>query len=170
MPSSRSGSNAADPVDRVVAAWNKERPDLDITPSAVVIRIALLAHAFQIELKRFFEENGLSRADFEVLAALRRSGAPYALPQHEIMHVSRRSSGTVSFRIDRLEAQGFVRRTPDEGDARSVIVHLAEEGRRLVDRLAPAHLANEARLLSPLTKREQVDLANLLSKLVKHNL
>jgi hypothetical protein len=63
----------------------------------------LLVHAFGIELKRFFGENGLSKADFEVLAALRRAGAPYALPRHEIMHVSRRSSGKVSFRIDRLE-------------------------------------------------------------------
>jgi DNA-binding MarR family transcriptional regulator len=161
---------AEDPVDQMVAAWGKERPDLDITPSAVVIRIALLAHAFQIELKGFFEENGLSKADFEVLAALRRSGAPYALPQHDIMHASRRSSGTVSFRIDRLEAQGFVRRTPDEGDARSVIVHLSDQGKRLVDRLAPAHLANEARLLGPLTRREQLELSDLLRKLVIHNL
>jgi DNA-binding MarR family transcriptional regulator len=161
---------AEDSVDRIVAAWGQERPDLDITPSAVVIRIALLAHAFQIELKPFFEENGLSKADFEVLAALRRSGAPYALPQHDIMHVSRRSSGTVSFRIDRLEAEGLVRRTPDEGDARSVIVHLSDKGRRLVDRLAPTHLANEARLLSPLTTRERLELSDLLRKLVIHNL
>ncbi len=162
--------HAEDLVDRIVAAWRKERPDLDTTPSAVVIRIALLAHAFQIELKRFFEENGLSKADFEVLAALRRCGAPYALPQHDIMHVSRRSSGTVSFRIDRLEAEGLVRRTPDRGDARSVIVQLSDKGKRLVDRLAPAHLANEARLLSPLSRREQLELSDLLRKLVIHNL
>jgi DNA-binding MarR family transcriptional regulator len=105
-----------------------------------------------------------------VLAALRRSGAPYALPQHDIMHVSRRSSGTVSFRIDRLEAEGFVRRTPDDGDSRSVIVHLSDTGKRLVDRLAPTHLANEARLLSPLTRREQIELSDLLRKLVIHNI
>ncbi len=161
--------NEEDPVDRIIAAWRNERPDLDTTPSAVVIRIALLAHAFQIALKRFFEENGLSKADFEVLAALRRCGPPYALPQHDIMHVSRRSSGTVSFRIDRLEADGFVRRTPDEGDARSVIVHLSDKGKRLVDRLTPDHLANEARLLSPLTVHEQRELVELLRKLVLHN-
>jgi DNA-binding MarR family transcriptional regulator len=158
-----------DSVDRMVDEWKLERPDLDITPSAVVIRISILAHAFQIELKRFFAENGLSKADFEVLAALRRSGSPYALSQHEIVHVARRSSGTVSFRIDRLESGGFVRRIPDPADARSVIVELSEKGKRLVDRIAPAHLANESRLLSALSKREQTELATLLRKLVLHN-
>jgi DNA-binding MarR family transcriptional regulator len=166
----KSHAPKTDPVDAMVAAWNRERPDLDVTPSAVVIRIAMLAHAFGIELRRFFEANGLTKADFEVLAALRRRGEPYALPQHEIMHVSRRSSGTVSFRVDRLESDGFVRRSPDPGDARSVIVALTESGKRLVDRIAAAHLANEARLLAPLTAAERVALAKLLRKLVLHNL
>ncbi len=157
---------ARDRVDALVDEWARERPDLDITPSAVVIRIQLLAHAYQIELKRFFEEYGLTRADFEVLSILRRAGAPYAVAQHEIMRASSRSSGTISFRMDRLESVGFVRRKADPGDARGVIVHLTEKGRKMVDVVAPAHLANQSRLLGALDASEQAQLAALLRKLV----
>ena len=163
-------SGDGDPVDRLVEEWRRERPDLDVTPSAVVIRIAMLAHAFGIELKRFFAASGLTPADFEVLAVLRRRRAPHALAQHEIMHASRRSSGTMSFRIDRLESEGFVRRLADPSDARGTIVRLTPKGKRLVDRIAPAHLANESRLLGALSAREQRELADLLRKLVLHNL
>ncbi len=155
----------ADRVDRIVEEWGRERPDLDITPSAVIIRIQLLAHAYQIELKRFFEQHGLTRADFEVLATLRRRGPPYALAQHEIMRASSRSSGTISFRMERLEGQGFVRRGADPDDARGVIVSLTSKGRKMVDIVAPAHLTNQRRMLSILSGSEQEQLAGLLRKL-----
>ncbi len=166
MSARKIAAPARDAVDALVEEWGRERPDLDITPSAIVIRVQLLAHAFQIELKRFFEAYGLTRADFEVLAVLRRRGAPYAQPQHEIMRASARSSGTISFRMDRLEAEGFVRRKTDPDDARGVIVQLTEKGRKTVDIVAPAHLLNQERMLAALDARERADLIELLRKLL----
>ena len=158
------GTTGSDSIDRVVEEWGAVRPELDITPSAVVLRIAALAHAYGIEIGRFFAARGLTRADFEVLATLRRTGG--YLAQHEIVGRSKRSSGTVSFRIDKLERDGLVRRAPDATDARSTIVSLTARGRRIVDDLAPAHLENERRLLSALSGGEQRELAVLLRKLL----
>lgn len=153
-------------VDEVRAAWARERPELDTAPAGVVGRVGRLAQFFDARLERTFRRFGLTRAGFDVLGALRRSGAPYRLPQKQLMRALLRSSGTTSFRIDRLEQRGLVRRLPNPDDHRGVFVELTEEGRRLVDEVAPAHLANEEQLLVGLTSEERETLAGLLRKLL----
>jgi DNA-binding MarR family transcriptional regulator len=75
------------------------------------------------------------------------------------------TSGAVSKRLDRLEGAGLVERRVSTGDRRSRIVALTDKGRELIDRAAPEHFANEARLLEPLTPGERATLARLLGKL-----
>ncbi len=157
---------AEDAVDRIVAAWARERPELDTAPAEIVGRIGRLRWYLDGGLERTFRRFGLTRAAFDVLAALRRSGLPYRLPQKVLMGALMRTSGTTSFRIDRLESQGLVRREADPDDGRGVFVALTKKGLRLVDSAAPAHLANEAQLLAALSAEERVTLVTLLRKLL----
>ncbi len=157
---------AGDAVDRIVAAWARERPDLDTAPAAIVGRVGRLRWYFDARLERTFRRFGLTRAAFDVLAALRRAGVPYRLPQKVLMGALMRTSGTMSFRIDRLEGQGLVRREPDAEDGRGVFVTLTKKGLRLVESVAPAHLANEEQLLAALSTAERMMLVTLLRKLL----
>ena len=153
-------------VDGVMNAWARERPELDTAPAEIVSRLGRLSAFLDAELERMFRRYGLSRAGFDVLATLRRAGAPYRLPQKAVMAATLRTSGTTSFRIDRLERQGLVRREPDLADRRGVFVTLTEEGLRLVDTVAPVHLANEDRLLAALSPAERATLVGLLRQLL----
>ncbi len=156
-----------DHVDRVRDAWAREWPELDTSPAAVIGRIGRLGAYLDAGLERTFRRYGLSRAGWDVLAALRRSGTPYRLPQKALQGELMRASGTISFRIDRLERAGWVRREPDPTDGRNVFVALTDVGYRLIETVAPAHLANERRLVAALSAEEQAALAALLRTLLR---
>ena len=179
MPHRRPGSRPArdgnaereavplpDSVDRIVAEWAGERPDLKVAPIEVLTRLARLRIRMDDELAALFARYDLSAADFTVIAALRRAGTPFTLPQSVLMGRLGLTSGTVSVRLSRLEAKGVVRRTPSTTDSRGVLVTLTERGAELFDQVAPQHLANEDVLLSALTAEERAQLAGLLRKLL----
>lgn len=154
-----------DTVDRIVAEWAEQRPDLPVGPIGVVTRVGRLRTRFDEELSTLFARYDLSLADFTVLAALRRAGPPYQLPQSVLMSRLGLTSGTVSVRLTRLVGKGVVTREPSP-DARGAVVTLTDRGRELFDEVAPAHLANEDVLLSALTPAERDQLAGLLRKLL----
>jgi len=141
--------------------------ELDTSPAGLIDRLGRLMAYLQPELEAVFAEFGLTRAGFDVLATLRRSGPPYRLPQRALQDSLLRTSGTVSIRVDALEAAGLVARQPDPADRRGVLVALTQRGRELADAGAPAHLANEELLLSGLTVEERAQLAGLLGKLLQ---
>jgi DNA-binding MarR family transcriptional regulator len=157
-------ANEPDHVGRILEQWHRERPDLDVSPLGVVGRLHRLADALNAELRALFAEAGLSDGDFDVLASLRRSGAPYALTPTELAGTTMVTSGAVTKRVDRLESQGYVTRTVAAGDARGRVIALTDAGRALIDDLFPQHVANERRLLAGLSATEQDTLAVLLEK------
>jgi DNA-binding MarR family transcriptional regulator len=155
-----------DSVDRIVAEWHVELPDLPVAPIEIVTRLGRVRTRIDEELAAVFADYDLSPADFTVIAALRRAGAPHALAQSVLMARLRLTSGTVSVRLGRLEGKGIVTRTPSSEDARGVLVTLTDKGAQLFDRVAPVHLRNEDVLLSALTDAERDQLAGLLRKLL----
>ena len=66
----------ADEVDHIVTAWQRERPDLDVEPMRVLSRVTRLARHLDRERSRAFADHQLETWEFDVLAALRRAGAP----------------------------------------------------------------------------------------------
>jgi DNA-binding MarR family transcriptional regulator len=158
--------NSWDEVDRVLADWAGQRPDLDFTPVGVVTRLSRLRGYLDAELAGVFARFGLTSADFLVIVSLRRGGPPYRMPQARLMDALGLTSGTVSVRLDRLEKNGIVTREPDPASARGSLVQLTEKGLELFDRVAPVHLANEDRLLSALSPAEREVLAGLLRRLL----
>jgi DNA-binding MarR family transcriptional regulator len=160
------GTGVPDSVDRIVAEWRRERPDLAVAPIEVLTRLGRVRTRIDEELAAVFAGYDLSPADFTVIAALRRAGEPYTLPQSALMARLGLTSGTVSVRLGRLEGKGVVTRAPSSDDARGVLVTLTEKGAQLFNRVAPVHLRNEDVLLSALTEAERDQLAALLRKLL----
>jgi DNA-binding MarR family transcriptional regulator len=160
------GTRVPDSVDRIVAEWRVERPDLPVAPIEVLTRLGRVRTRIDEELAVVFAGYDLSPADFTVIAALRRAGQPYVLAQSVLMARLGLTSGTVSVRLGRLEGKGVVTRSPSSDDARGVLVTLTDKGAQLFDRVAPVHLRNEDVLLSALTDAERDQLAGLLRKLL----
>ncbi|GAA3705319.1 MarR family transcriptional regulator [Terrabacter ginsenosidimutans] len=154
-----------DHAQHVVDQWASVRPELDVSPVLVIGRLHRVALALTTELVKVYNAHGLGEGDFDVLATLRRTGEPYELTPTELMDQTMVTSGAVTKRLDRLEGAGLVERRVSDGDRRSRIVVLTEKGRELIDRAAPEHFANEARLLEPLSAGERATLARLLGKL-----
>jgi DNA-binding MarR family transcriptional regulator len=153
-----------DSIDRVIDDWGELRPDLDVSPIGVIARLRRVRAHFDQELDAFFADHDLTLANFEVLTTLCRLGG--SASQRRLMDALGLTSGTVSVRIDRLVAEGLVTREPDPQDGRGAIVTLTKAGAARFDAAAPAHLANEARLLAALDAGERAQLATLLRKLL----
>ncbi len=160
------GPRVRDSVDRIVAEWVVELPDLPVAPVEVLTRLSRVRACVDERLAEDFARHDLTAADFTVIAALRRAGRPYTLPQSVLMARLRLTSGTVSVRLGRLEQRGVVTRAPSSEDGRGVLVTLTTVGVELFDRVAPEHLAHEDVLLSALTPDEADQLAGLLRKLL----
>ena len=151
-----------DEVDRIIAAWHAERPDLDLAPLAVLSRVSRLARHLATARAGAFDRHGLEQWEFDVLSALRRSGPPYHLSPGALVTQTMVTSGTMTNRIDRLEARALVQRSPAPDDRRSVLVRLTPEGRARVDAAFEDLLAVERQLLSDLDPAEATRLAALL--------
>ena len=155
-----------DAVHRIVEQWARERPDLDVAPMLVVGRIHRVADLLDQELRPVFAQADLGNGDFDVLASLRRAGAPYRLTPTELAGTTMVTSGAVTKRVDRLVEQGLVERSVSETDGRGRVVALTAKGKEVQERLFPQHLANEERLLGALDADERRRLGQLLSKLL----
>ncbi len=153
-----------DDIDRIVAQWNRERPDLDVAPMALIGRLGRLREKIAREQEKVFARFGLNSAGFDVLATLRRHGAPHALSPGALMDSMMITSGTVTNRIDQLEKAGLVSREPNPEDRRSMIVALTPEGLKLIDEAVAAHVENQHRLVAPLTAEDQVALNELVTR------
>lgn len=155
-----------DRIDRIIAQWRRERPDIVSASMELIGRIQRVAQELRPRLDEVHDRFGLTGESFDVLAALRRSGSPYQLTPTELYQQLMLSSGAVTNRIDRLEADGLVERRSNPDDRRGVRVRLTAKGKALIDRAVAEHVANEDRLLAPLTAKERAQISTLLRKLL----
>lgn len=156
-----------DRAETAAAQWRRERPDIDPFPMEVLGRLMEAAHRFNRErLEPLFAEAGLRPGEFDVLATLRRAGAPHELAPTALYEALMLSSGGMTARLDRLERGGLISRRPNPEDRRGVRVALTDAGFRLIDELVARHVANERAILAPLTPDEQQTLNRLLRKLL----
>ena len=155
-----------DDVDRIVSAWRRERPDLDVTPLEVLSRISRLARRLDLARGRAFAGIGLDGWEFDVLSALRRAGAPHELSPGQLVSETLVTSGTMTNRVDRLAGRGLVERHPAPGDRRGVLVRLTAEGMATVDAAMARLLASEHELLAEVDPAERDVLSDLLRRLL----
>ncbi|MCS6547811.1 MarR family transcriptional regulator [Curtobacterium flaccumfaciens pv. flaccumfaciens] len=155
-----------DEVDRIVAAWGRERADLDFGPLEVLSRVDRLARHLDRARRTAFDASDMEPWEFDVLSALRRTGEPYELSPKTLLQQTLVSSGTMTNRVDRLAARGFVGRRTDPKDGRGILVSLTSKGRVAVDAAIADLLAAERDILSGVSADEQAQLAGLLRRLI----
>ena len=134
------GDRPPDDVDRIVAAWRRELPHLDVEPLLVLSRITRLARRLDLARGVAFATHHLESWEFDVLSALRRAGRPYQLSPGQLVTETLVTSGTMTNRLTRV-------------------------GREAVDAALSDLLAHERELLGELTPEEQATLAGMLRRL-----
>ncbi|MEM6432044.1 MAG: MarR family transcriptional regulator [Deinococcota bacterium] len=156
-----------DHVATILEQWQRERPDLDSSPMAVLGRLVRLSKHVEQVLERNFKQYNLHGGLFDVLATLRRSGTPFCLTPTQLQTAMMLSSGATTNRIDRLEQRGLVSRQPDPNDRRGYLISLTPEGKTLIDEVVETHLTVEESLLTNLSPDEREQLAELLAILAE---
>jgi DNA-binding MarR family transcriptional regulator len=159
------GSKPHDHVDEILAQWRRERPDLDVAALGLYGRLFRVVSLSDDALAKGLAPHGLQPGWFDLLAALRRAGAPYELNPTQLMRATLLSSSGMTKRLDRMEAAGLIERRPDPNDRRGTLVRLTRRGKSVIDRAVETHVLNEERLLSALTAAERRTLDGLLKRL-----
>jgi DNA-binding MarR family transcriptional regulator len=157
---------STDAIGRLVAAWRKQRPDLDPSAKEITGRIIRLASLFQASYRESFDPLGLNEGDYGVLSPLRRAGAPFELTPTDLARHRMMTSGGMTAAIDRLERKGLVARVPNPADRRGSLVRLTDAGLRVVDEAIGEQVVTESRLVSVLDPAEQAQMRTLLHKLL----
>lgn len=161
------GPRDGDEVDAIVDAWQRERPDADLSPMEVLSRITRVARHLDRARKTAFATHGIEPWEFDVLSALRRSGDPYQLSPGRLVAETMVTSGTMTNRVDRLVDRGLVDRAPDPHDRRGVLVILTPLGRQTVDAALDELLQWERSILSALDAADREHVAATLRVLAR---
>jgi DNA-binding MarR family transcriptional regulator len=157
---------AQDHVDELLAQWRRERPDLDVAPLGVYGRLFRVVQLSDDELTEGLAQYGLQQGWFDLLAALRRAGAPYELNPTSLMRATLLSSSGMTKRLDRIEEAGLIERRADPNDRRGTLVRLTRRGMNVIDQAVETHVGNEERLLGVLTAAERRTLDRVLKSLL----
>ncbi|WP_066823777.1 MarR family winged helix-turn-helix transcriptional regulator [Sphingomonas mali] len=153
-----------DIVDQLLRDWARERPDLDVSAMAVVGRLLHLGGLLQARAGERLREHGIGYTELDVLATLRRSGAPYRLSPTALRKSVLLTSGAMTACLNRLEQRGLISRTPDETDRRSLVAMLTDRGVRLIDQAIASHFSAAEQAVDGLDRNERAELARLLRK------
>ncbi|HEY0757827.1 MAG TPA: MarR family transcriptional regulator [Acidisarcina sp.] len=141
-----------------------EQPE-DVTPGVHVWLILVKAfEAVQAHANASLEGCGLGQSDFRVLEVLLHKGPQ---PVNSIGSRVHLTPGAVSTAVDRLYTRGLVSRTEQAEDRRIRVVALTREGRALITRIFSHHAAAMEAAAAGLSRRERVQLVQLLKKLGK---
>ncbi|TFD52247.1 MarR family transcriptional regulator [Cryobacterium frigoriphilum] len=154
-----------DHVDQILAQWHAEKPELDVSPMAVLGRLSRAALAVDSRVAATFARHDLDASTFDVLATLLRTGAPYRLAPAALARDAMISTSAVAQRLNKLEGRGLVFRQTNPHDGRGTVVSLTDAGRQLVEAALPDHVATEHAITAVLSAAEQAQLAALLQRL-----
>ncbi|MGP3686072.1 MarR family winged helix-turn-helix transcriptional regulator [Streptomyces sp. IBSNAI002] len=155
-----------DAVDAIADQWYAVRPELDTAPMAVFGRIYRIAKSMGDAMEQTYSRFGISRGEFDVVATLRRSGAPYTLSPRQLSATLMLTTGGMTGRLDKLEKAGLLCRKPDPHDRRGLQVTITDRGLALIDEAVTAGLEVQRAALRGLSEEETAVLTGLLRKLL----
>ncbi|WP_235039992.1 MarR family winged helix-turn-helix transcriptional regulator [Vreelandella profundi] len=155
-----------DHVDSILKQWQKERPDLDVAPMGTLGRIKRLNHYLMRAMEKTWSRYDLNGASFDVMATLRRAGAPYALSPGDLMASTMVTSGTMTHRINLLEKAGLIKRVKNPDDGRGFLISLSPQGLEVINEAVTAHVETQAQLVAALTDEQIAQLDRLLKQLL----
>jgi DNA-binding MarR family transcriptional regulator len=165
--SKKTGNQAGDidRIDRLLAEWQAERPELDAAAMAVVGRLLSIGRQLEARANAALRPLGLHYTDLDVLATLRRGGRPYRRTPTGLRDSVLITSGAMTACLDRLERNGLIARVADPHDRRSSAAELTTAGRKLIDKAIAVRFKEASDSLSGLSDAERSRLAALLKKL-----
>jgi DNA-binding MarR family transcriptional regulator len=155
-----------DGVDAIVGQWSRERPDLDTATMELFGRVYRVADRMGEQMSRTFAPFGLTRGEFDVLATLRRAGAPYRLSPGELSASLMVTTGGMTGRLDKLTAAGLLERVPHATDRRCTYAQLTDEGVDLVERAVEAQVQAQRYVLDALGATGVAELSSRLRELL----
>lgn len=147
-----------DPVVRARGDWGRERPELDTSSMEIFGRLLRAQRLAETRLAAVVDQYGLNLSAFDILASLRRGGPPFRRTPTELAASSMLTTGGVTFRLERLEAAGLIRRVRSERDRRVLWAVLTDQGRAIIDRAIEDLLDHEHALLATL-ETDEIDRA-----------
>ncbi|QXO15540.1 MULTISPECIES: MarR family winged helix-turn-helix transcriptional regulator [Vibrio] len=153
-----------DAIDRVLAQWQAERPQLDTLPMGIMGRMMRLIKHLEAAVGELHKQHGLKMGEFDVLATLLRSGAPYQLTPSELLSSMMLTSGAMTNRLDKLDQKGLITRVHSTADRRSIEVKLSEQGLLLINTLVQEHVNIQQQLTQSLSPQQQQALTLLLKQ------
>lgn len=156
-----------DRVDEMVEQWEQTGLGLAFDAMGTIGRLGRLNAVGGKIIEQGMADHGLSVAEFDVLAALRRSGEPYELTPTDLSRTLMLSPAGISNRLDRLEKAGWIERRLAPDDRRSLLVRLNDAGRAKVEEAVSGHVDREEAMLAGLTSAERDRLDALLRKLLR---
>lgn len=157
-----------DIIDELQNDWSVQRPDLNIKPMGVILRIQALAKIFGDQTATKLQEFDLQWWQYDALSTLRRQGKPFIMAATELAEANMLTSGAMTNRIDRLEEEKLVRRIKDDNDGRRVLIQLTTRGLKLIESATKARFETATDALESLNMQQTDSLNNLL-RLVLNN-
>lgn len=151
-----------DAIDELQNDWSAQRPDLNIEPMGVVLRIQALAKIFGDQTAARLQDFDLQWWQYDVMSTLRRQGQPFIMAATELADSAMLTSGAMTNRIDRLEEDRLVRRIKDNNDGRRVLVQLTNSGLNLIEEATKARFETAMDALESLSSKQRNSLSNLL--------
>ncbi|WP_433349654.1 MarR family winged helix-turn-helix transcriptional regulator [Microtetraspora malaysiensis] len=127
-----------DRVDEMIEAWRAELPEAATTQLEIVKRVGRLKARIETVTQAVLAGYGLTYAEFDVLATLRRAGHPYRVKPSTLAARLMLTTGGTSNILQRLLAAGLIEREPDPSDGRSSWVRLTPQGVERAEELSLA--------------------------------
>jgi len=159
--------SAREILDETMAGWRRERPDLDLDAMGAALQMTQIMTLAMRAIDAMFDAHGVTSGEFDVLAALRRSGDGRALSPTTLARVAMLSPAGMTNRLDRLERAGLITRHPDPDDRRASLIRLTDEGRAIADAAVEDVVAMENELFTALSASDRRQLARILDRLLE---
>ena len=156
-----------DHVDSFLSRIHLTYPELDLEVEGIVDRINGINRRIHRTLDETLEQFGLDMGDYKVLNTLSQIGEPFRSTPGRLAKRMELSSGAMTNRLDRMEEAGLIRRLPDPGDRRSVVVEVTEHGHETIQKAIGVQAQKEALFAAALDPKEKERLNSLLRKLMR---
>jgi len=151
-----------DEVGKIVEAWGRERPDVDVSSIGIITPVWRLAAIVMDHRAHILAAHGLDQSHLDVLVTLRLSGAPYRLSAGELSRRCRVTPGATTQRVQAMERLGLVARVREEPDRRTVHVQLTPDGSTRLDGIIADVMAGDEALLVGLQPDQRATLESSL--------
>ncbi|OBZ17570.1 MarR family winged helix-turn-helix transcriptional regulator [Bacillus sp. FJAT-26390] len=113
-------------------------------------------------VQRDIASHGISPDHFMILELLYNKG-PH--PIQRISEIFSIPSGSITYVVDKLEKNDFVKRQPSPTDRRTSNVNLTDKGEALFNEIFPKHVEVISQNLSYIDNDEKLQLIHLLKKI-----